>query len=217
MDLALSSRWRSAALAISVFLGACAPEIGDPCEASSDCSANGDRLCDPTQPGGYCTVFNCEPGTCPSESICIAFQARPSLAAACADPQLESRFRRTFCVAKCSDGCRSGYTCADMSDPHNMWGATVADRGRGSKVCVVPFTGEPVREDAGAEVCTGSDAGFPDVTVWTRDAGVVDASLGGAGGATSGGAAGAAGATSGGGVGGVGGAGGSGAVSGAGG
>jgi hypothetical protein len=209
MDLARSSWWRLAALAISLFLGACAPEIGDPCESSSDCSANGDRLCDPTQPSGYCTVFNCEPGSCPGDSICIAFQARPSMAAACSDPQLESRFRRTFCMAKCSNGCRSGYECADMGASDNPWGATVADRGRGSRVCVVPFAGEPVRADAGAEVCTGTDAGF-DATVWTRDAGSVDASLGGAGGAATGGAAGASG-------GGVGGVGGSGAVSGAGG
>jgi hypothetical protein len=221
MNLEPSNGWQVVALVAALALGACAPNIGDSCEASSDCSANGDRLCDPTQPGGYCTIFNCEPGTCPSESICVAFQARPSMAAACTDPQLDSRFRRTFCMAKCSSGgdCRSGYTCSDMSDPDNPWGATVADRGRGSKVCVVPFAGTPVDAGVTAEVCTGSDASFPDVMVWSRDAGSADASAddgstggSGGGGATSGGAG--SGGVSGGGAGGRGG---TGAVSGGGG
>lgn len=202
----LSSEWRAPLLALSTalsawVLGACAPKIGDGCETSSDCSANGDRLCDPTEPGGYCTIFNCEPGSCPGESVCIAFQARPSLASACSDAQESSRFRRTFCVAKCSSNgdCRSGYECAELDDAKlaaqgqapNPWGATVADDGRGSRACVVKFDARPVDEDAMAQVCTGADASFDDVVVWSSDAGAsVDsgaAGAGGAGGAAAGG------------------------------
>ena len=51
----------------------CSPKIGDECATALDCSALGDRLCDTTQPGGYCTIFNCEPDTCPEEAACVAF------------------------------------------------------------------------------------------------------------------------------------------------
>lgn len=223
---AVESCWRSSLLALALALGACAPKIGDACTTSSDCSTAGDRLCDPTEPGGYCTIFNCEPDSCPSDSVCIAFQAKPSLASACADPQEASRFRRTFCMARCSSNgdCRSGYECADLNDADhpgapNPWGAIVADTGRGNKACVVPFSGEPVNSDAGAQVCTGTDASFADVPVWSSDAGVGGAGgtsgAGGAGGApavgggagsggtgTAGGAAGKSGVSGGGGTGG---------------
>ena len=91
----------------------CKPEIGDECTVSTDCSATGDRLCDTTQPGGYCTIFNCEPGTCPDEAICIAFGALPSTAPACLDLQASSRFERAFCLRSCDDDsdCRGGYEC----------------------------------------------------------------------------------------------------------
>src|SRR5258705_13828561 len=64
-------RWAWAgAIAASLAVG-CSPKIGDKCSVSTDCSVQGDRLCDPTQPGGYCTVFNCEPDRCPDESVCV--------------------------------------------------------------------------------------------------------------------------------------------------
>lgn len=56
-------------------LGACGKEIGDACNVSTDCSPNGDRICDPPQnsPGGYCTVFACDYNTCPGDSSCVRF------------------------------------------------------------------------------------------------------------------------------------------------
>ncbi len=51
----------------------CTPKIGDDCTVSTNCSTTGDRLCDVTQPGGYCTTFNCEPGSCPEDSVCVNF------------------------------------------------------------------------------------------------------------------------------------------------
>lgn len=89
-------------------LGACAPEIGDECKTSLDCSSQGSRLCDRTQPHGYCTLRGCEQGTCPEESVCVKFR-----------PQQE-RLSTTWCMAKCDgDGdCRSdeGYRCTTAHD-----------------------------------------------------------------------------------------------------
>ena len=93
---------------------ACKPEIGDECKLSTDCSITGDRLCDTSQPDGYCTIFNCTAGSCPDEAICVSFHA--------ADPSKrpddrfgESRFERRFCVRACdaNSDCRSGYVCVD--------------------------------------------------------------------------------------------------------
>lgn len=115
----------------------CAPKIGDDCTSSTDCSINGDRLCDTTQPGGYCTVFNCEPDTCPEEAQCVAFDMQ--IDPACYDPQHWGRFERTFCMLRCDNNgdCRSGYLCSDMAQQPNPWGAAVVDGSpTGTKVCV---------------------------------------------------------------------------------
>jgi hypothetical protein len=81
----------------------CKPEIGDSCKLSTDCSIQGDRLCDTSQPDGYCTIFNCDPDSCPSEAVCVSFH-----------PNSE-RFARRFCVRHCekNSDCRSGYVCTD--------------------------------------------------------------------------------------------------------
>jgi hypothetical protein len=89
-------------LVMFVFAG-CAPEIGDQCQSALDCSAQGSRLCDRTQPGGYCTLRGCESGTCPQDAVCVKF--RPE----------QERLATTYCMAKCSDDadCRSDedYRC----------------------------------------------------------------------------------------------------------
>lgn len=86
----------------------CAPEIGDDCKTSLDCSSQGSRLCDRTQPHGYCTLQGCEPGTCPDDSVCVKF--RPE----------QERLAATFCMARCSDDgdCRSdeGYRCTSARE-----------------------------------------------------------------------------------------------------
>jgi len=181
-DVLDRSSWACLLLLIAALAG-CQPAIGDDCQLSTDCSAAGDRLCDTTQPGGYCTVFNCEPGTCPEDSICVAYGSRPSTASGCHDPQGGSRFQRAFCLARCDeDGdCRSGYACIDLSK-RNPWGAVVVEPGasRGEvngKVCVVPFSAQPVPEDGNVGVCVGPDAA-PDAPPWTpggSDSGASDA------------------------------------------
>jgi hypothetical protein len=164
---------------LALVLAACTPQIGDPCSVSTDCSATGDRLCDTTEPGGYCTIFNCEPGTCPDEAICVAFDTYISSAPGCNNPQTSPRFERTFCMRKCESNsdCRSGYECFDMNRPNNAYGATVVEYGASQgkvngHVCAVPASGAPVSLDAATGVCTGTDAGFdvPDGQVAPGDA-----------------------------------------------
>lgn len=140
-------------LALATLAIGCKPKIGDSCSNSSDCSVQADRLCDTTQPGGYCTLFNCEPGTCPEdESVCVAFND-----ILCDDPLRTPRFQRTFCMARCKDDgdCRSEYACTDM-------GSAVIDINPPTrKVCVVR-PGEHPEVPEGRGVCEPpGDAGFP--------------------------------------------------------
>lgn len=163
------------AAALAVGMSGCKPEIGDDCSVSTDCSSTGDRLCDTTQPGGYCTIFNCEPGTCPEEAICVGFSTSSSKV--CEDPQSDGRLQRTYCLRSCgsNDDCRSGYECGDVGAKDNAWAATVMEWSGGGKVCIVPWSGAPLPENPNTEVCTGTDAGF-DVTPWEPEAGtLVDA------------------------------------------
>jgi hypothetical protein len=115
----------------------CGDEIGDGCSLSSECSTRGDRFCDTTQPGGYCTVIGCDHDTCPEEAVCVRFfPAGPlpadlpcdhldedtiggtddctvdeicTLADYCAPRSAEIR----FCMKKCGDDgdCRGDYEC----------------------------------------------------------------------------------------------------------
>jgi hypothetical protein len=92
------------ALALALF--GCPKQIGDSCSLSSDCSINADRVCDLAQPSGYCTVPGCEANGCPSEAMCVSFDAHAP------------RLRRRFCMKGCNgnDDCREGYRCV-VPDP----------------------------------------------------------------------------------------------------
>lgn len=145
-------------VAIAAAHAGCKPKIGDDCKISTDCSAAGDRLCDITAPGGYCTIFSCEPGTCPEgESLCVEFGEQRS--PLCADRATPSPYARTFCMATCdSDSdCRSGYVCVDIpkllpdgSRGGDPWGATLIDTDRGNKGCLVPITSAAPLGEGGA-------------------------------------------------------------------
>ncbi|HEY6879072.1 MAG TPA: hypothetical protein VI299_13690 [Polyangiales bacterium] len=123
-------------LLIAVFslIAACAPKLGDDCSNSLECSAVGDRYCDVSQPGGYCTIQNCEPGACGDEGVCVRF--RPD----------EPRLASSWCMAKCSnrgDCDRDKYTCrsADQLNesvaPDAPRHAEVLDSKKSQKFCVV--------------------------------------------------------------------------------
>jgi uncharacterized membrane protein YgcG len=140
----------------------CTPKIGDDCSVSTNCSSTGDRLCDVTQPGGYCTTFNCEPGSCPEDSVCVNFGTQLSPIAGCAPSQANSPYKRSFCMADCgSDSdCRSGYRClapkGDCNDS-SCFNAVLAEHSGGQRVCAVPPKELP--KNTLTEVCVGSDAG----------------------------------------------------------
>ena len=96
---------------VLLFLGstlgsACAPEIGDDCESSVDCSPNGDRICDVASPNGYCTVRACDPDTCPEEGTCVEWRYDPD------------RTAINYCMRRCGpdEGCRDGYACLRAAD-----------------------------------------------------------------------------------------------------
>lgn len=130
-----SASWLLAAL----LLGAgCGAEIGDECSTNVDCSPTGERICDVSQQGGYCTIQGCQLRSCPEEAACIAFYPTTFLSVAC-DPSTEDAVQledatndctadevclssgvcalatqeQRFCMRKCGsdDDCRSGYEC----------------------------------------------------------------------------------------------------------
>src|SRR3954471_3527169 len=88
-------------VAAALALG-CTPKIGDDCSVSTNCSTTGDRLCDVTQPGGYCTKFNCEPGGWPEDSVCVTFGTELAPVQGCKPSQANSPYKRSFCMANCS-------------------------------------------------------------------------------------------------------------------
>jgi hypothetical protein len=159
MPKAVSFYW---VLGFAAFTLACQPSIGDSCALHSDCSQTGDRICDPTFPGGYCTIFNCEPGSCPSEAVCVAFYTTPSERRECADPT-DRRFERTFCMKNCTTNgdCRGGYDCVEYGHADNGVAAVVVERGSyNSRVCTIAPPNLATRADAGdLNVCLPAEAG----------------------------------------------------------
>jgi hypothetical protein len=172
-----ATAWLQLLLVLGIALVAvgCKPKIGEDCAISTDCSLNGDRLCDITQPGGYCTVFNCEPNGCPDDATCVAFSE-----GTCSTVTVSTRLRRTFCMATCEDDgdCRGGdYRCIDTTnDPAR----TVVDVNASTRrICAVPTLAPP--PDAGPPrrdppSCYPSDATFdtsrPEAGPTTPDADV---------------------------------------------
>jgi hypothetical protein len=120
-------------LALGGLVAGCGYSIGDSCIVSTDCSADGTRICDIAEPDGYCTLQGCDYNTCPSDSECVrfftgSFANEPcnyetendttddcsldelcSLADQCVPRVAEVR----YCMATCSSNgdCRDGYEC----------------------------------------------------------------------------------------------------------
>ena len=189
----LSSRLRSLAVAL-VALSACTPEIGDKCVLSTDCSTRGDRLCDTSQPDGYCTQFNCSKNSCPNNAACVLFNAAiPGCGYDDRSGGYGSRVARAFCVASCGQDsdCRSGYMCGDPRGA--PWNGFVQDDVQDKRTCLVlpadytPDGGAsaPISSQAPPLVCSvvgpkvpAIDASPPhivDASVTPVDAGVSDA------------------------------------------
>jgi hypothetical protein len=113
----------------------CTPHIGDKCTLSTDCSQQGTLLCDTSQPGGYCTSFDCTGDSCPQGASCIFFSASvPGCAYTDRNP---SRVGRSFCMAQCDklSDCRDDYICADPKGA--PWNAFDLDDDQSKSVCIV--------------------------------------------------------------------------------
>ena len=166
----MTSRWLPFPFVLALLLGTgCKAEIGDSCSLSTDCSQRGDRLCDTTMPGGYCTIFNCEPGRCPDEAVCVIFHSQADPAPECSDPHRWARFERTFCMVNCDDDsdCRSGYRCAGATELSHDYGAKIASDDQAQRVCI-PNASLPV-DDGGTSTaaCTSYiDGGTFEVPYW---------------------------------------------------
>ncbi|AKV00946.1 hypothetical protein AKJ09_07609 [Labilithrix luteola] len=152
---------------VASLLWGCTPQIGDKCVLSTDCSSSGDRICDTSQPGGYCTTpSNCRPNLCPDKAACVLFAGSvPGCFVDDRDGPAGARTGRAFCMARCeNDGdCRSGYVCASPTDPR--WGGVIMDNDQTQLTCMVAptFSIDVDAGDAEAPVCglgTGSDAGI---------------------------------------------------------
>ena len=175
----------SAPLLALLALGAagCTPSIGDGCEVSTNCSSAGDRLCDLAQPGGYCTIFNCQPNACPEEAACVMFHAAVP---GCQYNDRGQRSGKSFCVKRCkSDSdCRAEYHCANPLDP--PLSAQILDDNQQQPVCV-PNTIESAIGGASVsdpKVCQAGSVSNPsdiDASTPKPDAGA-DASIPDAGG-----------------------------------
>ena len=128
-------------LVVGLLASACGKKIGDGCQTSIDCAQDGTRICDLSQPGGYCTEDGCDDSSCPSESVCVRFFDQKFPTGTCSSPPgtmgecrveelcvvcgpsssapepyaccVPSNSERRYCAAKCGGNgdCRGGYVC----------------------------------------------------------------------------------------------------------
>jgi hypothetical protein len=146
-------------------LFACTPAIGDHCALSSDCSIQGNRTCDTSQPGGYCTIFGCSANSCPDNAACVVYGAGVP---GCPydDYQAPSRTGRAMCLKTCgSDSdCRQGdgYYCAPLPQPPWKVGppwTTVLDNRTSTRVCTVAprsTDGAAAPPPTNSDICSSS-------------------------------------------------------------
>ncbi len=151
----------------------CEVLIGDSCLSDSECSQQESRLCLTERfdrfPGGYCAAFNCAPGTCSSEAVCIGYQASTG-GPGCLSSYESADTLRSFCMRSCKTDadCRGGYSCIDPTSAKQPWGAVLLEAdGSSPKICAVPYEGPELQ--GSAAIC--STPGGDDSTRAEPDAG----------------------------------------------
>jgi len=164
-------------LVIGGALAGCTPSIGDKCTLSTDCSSNGDRLCDTSQPGGYCTEFDCVGNACPDKAACILYNASIS---GCGfndrNGATGARTSRSSCSARCGSNsdCRNGYICADARNP--PWNALILDDDQVQMTClVIPADVVDAGTEGSSAVCSTLGPDVPAIdagAAQVNDAGV---------------------------------------------
>lgn len=158
-------------LALSLLAAGCQPKIGDSCITNQDCSGETQRLCDTSQPDGYCTIADCDPTTCPEdEAVCVSFNNVKSTVGDCGTPVVPSPYRRNFCMKYCNrdSDCREDYVCIKV-EPGNILAASIiqkpTEKANGKikdvpqSVCIFAESYPPQPEDRSDQVCTGYDWG----------------------------------------------------------
>jgi hypothetical protein len=150
----------AAAFAMASLAG-CTPAIGDKCTLSTDCSIQGTRVCDTSQPNGYCTVFSCTANSCPDNSACVEFGASVP---GCPydDYRAPSRVGRSICMRTCAadSDCRrsEGYRCPD---PRQTPWMVVLDSKKPQGVCTIGGVAPASVVDA--DVCSSGRAVAPPI------------------------------------------------------
>jgi hypothetical protein len=153
-------------LAVLAWLGlaGCTPKIGHQCVLSTDCGTQGGLVCDPTVPGGYCTLTNCQPNLCPDEAACVLFESNlPGCAVNDRNGPMGARTGESFCMEQChkQSDCRAGYICADPRQP--PWNAQILDDDQTQHICIADPTASA--EDSGtdydAAVCQATGPMLP--------------------------------------------------------
>jgi len=150
-----------AAMAALALLG-CKPSIGSGCTLSTDCSTQGDRVCDTAQPDGYCTVLNCTDNSCPNSAACVDFQVSVP-GCAYSDYDAPARTSLVMCMKQCNEdsNCRQsdGYVCANPRGA--PWYAAILDDNQNQSVCIAAFSSTgPSPSDTG--VCALSLPPLPE-------------------------------------------------------
>lgn len=127
-------------------LAACTQGIGDACETALRCSASGSRLCDMTQPGGYCTLAGCQQGSCPDEAVCVTFWQHTR------EGDDRNRTSVNYCMRKCDErsDCRDdeGYDCLSGKD-FGYHSEATAEADPNAKFCAQRLPRPSASSDAG--------------------------------------------------------------------
>jgi len=121
-----------ALVAIAAAVAGCTHHIGDSCTQNVDCSPLGDRFCDTSAPGGYCTIQDCDVREDPQgnlvdsctdadgNSVCVRFFTQ--VASEPCDPirELQMQQSRDRGDANACLECTPDEAChCDASDPAN--------------------------------------------------------------------------------------------------
>jgi hypothetical protein len=167
---------------------ACGRKIGDDCQTNIQCSPQGDRECDLSQPDGYCTIEGCTQNSCPDDALCVRFFPPQALdpkhtcdpnndsacsireiclpqqtIAYCVEPRLEHR----YCMKSCSSNgdCRDGYECRQtgIGGAEPLPGPNGSPPGKGGYCTARPIPSSPGSDaSAPADGPPGNDAQAPD-------------------------------------------------------
>jgi hypothetical protein len=129
----------AAALGTAALLAGCPRHIGDGCSINTDCSLQGDRVCDITQLGGYCTIPECSPDSCPDNAMCVEFQAGLT------------RTARRYCVNPCNttSDCRGQYQCVHVNGAQGPVGDAGCPRVDPASGAMPPECSRIIDTDAG--------------------------------------------------------------------